>query len=98
MRNPKWQRDELILALDLYFDLEPGQIHARNPDVIALSDTLNQLPIHGNKREFEKFRNPNGVSLDRKSTRLNSSHVKISYAVFCLKKKKKKINEKTNDI
>src|SRR5690606_1745873 len=29
------------------------------------------------------------VKLDRKSTRLNSSHVKISYAVFCLKKKKK---------
>src|SRR5690606_40286592 len=28
--------------------------------------------------------------LDRKSTRLNSSHVKISYAVFCLKKKTKK--------
>src|SRR5690606_41007199 len=28
------------------------------------------------------------VVLDRKSTRLNSSHVKISYAVFCLKKKK----------
>src|SRR5690606_31872127 len=33
------------------------------------------------------------LPLDRKSTRLNSSHVKISYAVFCLKKKKKK-NEK----
>src|SRR5690606_39526478 len=31
---------------------------------------------------------PNGqMQLDRKSTRLNSSHVKISYAVFCLKKK-----------
>src|SRR5439155_15542831 len=30
------------------------------------------------------------VSRDRKSTRLNSSHVAISYAVFCLKKKKKK--------
>src|SRR2546430_5373626 len=29
--------------------------------------------------------------LDRKSTRLNSSHSQISYAVFCLKKKKKKI-------
>src|SRR5436309_8828479 len=28
-------------------------------------------------------------ALDRKSTRLNSSHVKISYAVFCLKKKNK---------
>src|SRR5690349_23152098 len=32
---------------------------------------------------------------DRKSTRLNSSHVEISYAVFCLKKKKKK-NKKRN--
>src|SRR5947199_8002816 len=30
--------------------------------------------------------------LDRKSTRLNSSHLGISYAVFCLKKKKKKKN------
>ena len=30
------------------------------------------------------------VARDRKSTRLNSSHVEISYAVFCLKKKKKK--------
>src|SRR5438067_10397878 len=30
---------------------------------------------------------------DRKSTRLNSSHVSISYAVFCLKKKKKKKNK-----
>src|SRR5690349_24599028 len=30
------------------------------------------------------------ASRDRKSTRLNSSHVEISYAVFCLKKKKKK--------
>src|SRR2546427_6508307 len=29
------------------------------------------------------------VNLDRKSTRLNSSHSQISYAVFCLKKKKK---------
>src|SRR5207302_6710477 len=34
------------------------------------------------------------ADLDRKSTRLNSSHVKISYAVFCLKKKKK--NKKKN--
>src|SRR5215471_20788143 len=35
---------------------------------------------------------------DRKSTRLNSSHVEISYAVFCLKKKKKKLKceKKTN--
>src|SRR2546430_10867540 len=34
---------------------------------------------------------PGGCSVDRKSTRLNSSHSQISYAVFCLKKKKKNI-------
>src|SRR2546430_11339863 len=33
------------------------------------------------------------LALDRKSTRLNSSHSQISYAVFCLKKKKKKDTE-----
>src|SRR5207248_10148111 len=33
---------------------------------------------------------------DRKSTRLNSSHRTISYAVFCLKKKKKIINNQNN--
>src|SRR5438105_5729512 len=35
-----------------------------------------------------------GAGLDRKSTRLNSSHEWISYAVFCLKKKKKKKKKK----
>src|SRR5437868_15311447 len=34
---------------------------------------------------------------DRKSTRLNSSHVSISYAVFCLKKKKKTTNKNQNN-
>src|SRR5437764_9844324 len=38
------------------------------------------------------------VGLDRKSTRLNSSHRCISYAVFCLKKKKKKKNNIRNKI
>src|SRR3989442_10364056 len=33
------------------------------------------------------------LSRDRKSTRLNSSHVRISYAVFCLKKKKQHKNQ-----
>src|SRR5262245_65330054 len=35
--------------------------------------------------------------LDRKSTRLNSSHLGISYAVFCLKKKKKKKKTKSKE-
>src|SRR5437879_10993025 len=43
----------------------------------------------------EKGLNPE--NLDRKSTRLNSSHRCISYAVFCLKKKKKKKNRKKEE-
>src|SRR5437868_7198370 len=35
--------------------------------------------------------------LDRKSTRLNSSHVSISYAVFCLKKKKREYTARCHD-
>src|SRR5690625_5882181 len=34
---------------------------------------------------------------DRKSTRLNSSHVAISYAVFCLKKKKRRVNHRDRE-
>src|SRR3712207_6877868 len=45
---------------------------------------------------IERERRPcGGNRADRKSTRLNSSHANISYAVFCLKKKKKQHNHKT---
>lgn len=46
MHNPKWHPDEILLALELYFRLEPGQIHARNEEIVALSRLLNKLPIH----------------------------------------------------
>src|SRR5437660_7639500 len=41
------------------------------------------------RRCTNDLREREGCEQDRKSTRLNSSHVAISYAVFCLKKKKK---------
>src|SRR2546430_16824185 len=50
-----------------------AQIYTDYPEIIDMSET-----------ERNQF-----VSEDRKSTRLNSSHSQISYAVFCLKKKKK---------
>src|SRR2546422_3504994 len=46
-------------------------------------------PVHQDLQQVGHVRG-HGFSLDRKSTRLNSSHGYISYAVFCLKKKKKK--------
>src|SRR2546430_12309622 len=45
---------------------------------------LEDIPLAGTE-PFHPF-------LDRKSTRLNSSHSQISYAVFCLKKKKKQLH------
>src|SRR5437868_12265712 len=48
--------------------------------------------IVGPQQEFGIYKpmDMSKIKTDRKSTRLNSSHVSISYAVFCLKKKKKK--------
>ncbi|QIK55117.1 HNH endonuclease [Dysgonomonas sp. HDW5B] len=63
MRNPKWHRDEIILALDLYFRTKPGNISAKNPEVVKLSKILNKLPIHDVFVVNNEFRNPNGVSL-----------------------------------
>lgn len=63
MRNPKWHRDEIILALDLYFKSDRGSIDARNPNIIKLSEELNQLPIFPLRPDAERFRNPNGVGL-----------------------------------
>ena len=63
MKNPKWTRDELILALDLYFRC-PTSRRPDNPEIIALSNLLKSLPIHPQKPEYEKFRNPNGVYME----------------------------------
>jgi 5-methylcytosine-specific restriction protein A len=61
MRNPKWTRDELILALDLYFRCTPLKTNKDHHEIVKLSNILNSLPIHPKKLEYEKFRNPNGV-------------------------------------
>src|SRR2546427_7142160 len=46
--------------------------------------------------ELERVREQVPQDLDRKSTRLNSSHSQISYAVFCLKKKKTHTGQHSN--
>src|SRR5688572_31616875 len=73
--------------------------HARFHD--ERSDFLSLLKLWeyfdeaaGHKKSGRKLALELREQLDRKSTRLNSSHSQISYAVFCLKKKKKKKNKK----
>src|SRR5690606_41549139 len=60
---------------DSFLKIE-GKLH-----LIAFKDDMLFFP-----NEMEEIRDIM-IKIDRKSTRLNSSHVKISYAVFCLKKK-----------
>src|SRR5690606_42050797 len=60
-----------------------------DPGVVAVLDVAFAVKA-GVGQQPRGLIEPIGQCLDRKSTRLNSSHVKISYAVFCLKKKKNK--------
>src|SRR5437773_4637391 len=62
-------------------DPETFQMDARKIEAAITSRTRLILPAH----------------IDRKSTRLNSSHITISYAVFCLKKKKQRTATKTRE-
>src|SRR6266496_5982788 len=66
-------------------------------DLLAARDRQDREPRLQRQHLLRQFRTrvaPAGHrgAEDRKSTRLNSSHVEISYAVFCLKKKKKLLN------
>src|SRR3712207_7716621 len=58
------------------------------PDVFGMSAKSEELYEHfGLTEDYIAQEVRNMLGLDRKSTRLNSSHANISYAVFCLKKK-----------
>src|SRR5688572_32445981 len=60
---------------------------------LVLEHVAVEHPVAGVVGDERDFRAAVGIEQqDRKSTRLNSSHSQISYAVFCLKKKKKKKN------
>src|SRR3712207_7469859 len=71
----------------------PGHVHEYGDDQARLQrhEQEDQRPPQVSLQMEVIHEVREGVhDLDRKSTRLNSSHANISYAVFCLKKKKKK--------
>src|SRR5207249_11667225 len=59
------------------------------PGFTQMTMSENEANSHYNALQVDLNSQIKDLQLDRKSTRLNSSHVSISYAVFCLKKKKK---------
>src|SRR3712207_7710696 len=60
--------------------------------LLRAADLVDFVPLAGEEHDVVRARQREGAGdrlPDRKSTRLNSSHANISYAVFCLKKKKR---------
>src|SRR5438067_13155782 len=101
-------RDYIIVLLYLhymyifFFNAPPTteiytlSLHDALPIFIADNlGTARNLVVAPNGDIFVSVRNGPTVQGDRKSTRLNSSHVSISYAVFCLKKKNNEKNQTT---
>src|SRR5690349_24192382 len=93
LTSPSLLLCHFILLFFFFNDTATTEIYT-----LSLHDALPICPsvpgaicVGANSNRFQRNRSLPARSLtDRKSTRLNSSHVEISYAVFCLKKKKKK--------
>src|SRR5690606_40759973 len=72
-------------------DREEHRLGSLDRDVASVDDTHRAVRQAQAQRSI-RLQTSKFAAQDRKSTRLNSSHVKISYAVFCLKKKIKKFH------
>src|SRR5690242_21396557 len=75
-------RSTLFPYTTLFRSHSDGQRHQQLAAQVAAGDA------HHRVLDVSRLHAPAGGHQDRKSTRLNSSHMSISYAVFCLKKKK----------
>src|SRR5438874_4383479 len=96
-----WSSD--VCSSDLCYGSPQRVISRRHLSCPSIISLMPRSPSCGGWRDVNRFGTPIGriftsapVITDRKSTRLNSSHVEISYAVFCLKKKKKITQKERN--
>src|SRR5258705_8742448 len=79
-------RSTLFPYTTLFRSHDPTELNRQGPDVGTSYRSAIFYSNEEQKRLAQAY-----IAQDRKSTRLNSSHLGISYAVFCLKKKKNKI-------
>src|SRR5690554_1468956 len=86
--NPKLYINQYMLSLpfflSIFFAIIGSFVKEIDNDLKSKNDNF--------REKSENIMGEKNWNLDRKSTRLNSSHVRISYAVFCLKKKKINMN------
>lgn len=71
-RDPDWARDEIIVACDLVWANSWHELRAEYPQVIELSQLLNEYWLHPPHVRTDKFRNPNSVG--RKTTDIATRH------------------------
>src|SRR2546426_7727970 len=89
-------RSTLFPYTTLFRSLDRGHDRRIHEFLLAAPPRCGPEPVAGLERDPDRQDRPalrlldRSLDLDRKSTRLNSSHLVISYAVFCLKKKNKK--------
>src|SRR5690606_41973570 len=86
---PTRRSSDLLEQLSVYADELIARLKLAG-GLVDLDTTLSLRKPEVQVRIDREAASDLGVPVDRKSTRLNSSHVKISYAVFCLKKKKRR--------
>jgi 5-methylcytosine-specific restriction protein A len=60
-RNPPWIRDEVILALDLYFRRDPRRTSRHHKEITALSSVLRSAPLHKDPPSPGSFRNADSI-------------------------------------
>src|SRR5438105_7639785 len=91
---PESERERDVIEREKKSEVEIRKfIHERGTDIAAI--IIEPIQGEGGDNHFRgEWLSPPSPWIDRKSTRLNSSHEWISYAVFCLKKKKNKKNTK----
>src|SRR5688572_31377431 len=82
---PIYRTDDVVTTMDNHAGNLSNAIDMFDQVVVSFKETVVHEVVTLNSRESN--RHLGLAEVDRKSTRLNSSHSQISYAVFCLKKK-----------
>jgi 5-methylcytosine-specific restriction enzyme A len=79
--RPQWTTDEIVLGLDVLFKINCLNITMNNPEIIQLSELLNQMPIIPIDKRGENFRNIAGVSGTLRNFYAELNQKIISYKV-----------------
>src|SRR5690606_39577341 len=90
LRDEENIASQVLQQYNITYDIFKSEVEQNKTTITdeAASSSTGDDDFADDDQQFTAPKKVSDIKSDRKSTRLNSSHVKISYAVFCLKKKK----------